>query len=125
MLAGPDLLVILVIALIIFGPKKLPEIGKSIGHAMREFKKASEEMKESFEGEIKEIEEIKNHSTSLDLVADLPEKTSKPLALSDSTKDASLPKEESVSDKTLPLSSVSVGNAGKGKNEKLGGVKDG
>jgi hypothetical protein len=55
----------------------------------------------------------------------LPEKTSKPLALSDSTKDASLPKEESVSDKTLPLSSVSVGNGGEGKNEKSRGVKDG
>jgi len=40
MLAGPDLLVILVIALIVFGPKKLPEIGKSIGNAMREFKRS-------------------------------------------------------------------------------------
>jgi sec-independent protein translocase protein TatA len=77
MLAGPDLLVILVIALIVFGPKKLPEIGKSIGHAMREFKKATEDMKESFEGKITELEEPKSHSTSQDPVTNLPEKTLK------------------------------------------------
>jgi len=55
MLAGPDLLVIFVIALIVFGPKKLPEIGQTIGKAIREFKKASEEAKESFQGGIKEL----------------------------------------------------------------------
>lgn len=99
MLAGPDVLVILVIALFVFGPKKLPEIGRAIGNAMREFRKASEEMRESFKGEIKEIEEIKNHSTSLDLVADLPEKTSKPLVLPERTGEVSLPKTESASEK--------------------------
>src|SRR5437016_240068 len=39
---GPgELLIIMVIALLVFGPKKLPEIGKSVGNAMREFRKAS------------------------------------------------------------------------------------
>ena len=45
MLAGPDLLVILVIALIVFGPKKLPELAKTIGRALGEFKKTTEEVK--------------------------------------------------------------------------------
>ena len=101
MLAGPDLLVILVIALIIFGPRKLPEIGKSIGHAMREFKKASEEVKESFEGKITELGETKSHSANMDLVADLSERTSESSALPEKTEQASLLKTESTSEKTL------------------------
>jgi TatA/E family protein of Tat protein translocase len=52
----PELLVIFVIALIVFGPKKLPELGKSIGRAMAEFKKASEEFKETIQEEMKEVE---------------------------------------------------------------------
>jgi TatA/E family protein of Tat protein translocase len=42
MLEGPDLLVILAIALLIFGPKKLPELGKSLGKGLRDFKKSME-----------------------------------------------------------------------------------
>lgn len=45
----PELLVILVVALIVFGPNKLPEIGKSMGRAVREFKKAVNEFKQSME----------------------------------------------------------------------------
>jgi sec-independent protein translocase protein TatA len=119
MLAGPDLLVILVIALIIFGPKKLPEIGKSIGHAMKEFKKASEEMKESFEEEIKKVEETKSHSAIIDPAADLTEKTSESSALPERTGQASLHETESVPEKMF------VENEEKGKNEKWEGLKDG
>jgi TatA/E family protein of Tat protein translocase len=123
MLAGPDLLVILVIALIVFGPKKLPELAKTIGKAMGEFKKTTEEVKESIG--IKGLGEMRSNLTRMDLLADLAEKTSEYMTLSDGTKDVSLPKEESVSDKTLPLASVSGGNGEKGKNEKSEGVKDG
>ena len=52
----PELLIIFVIALIVFGPKKLPDLGKSIGRAMAEFKKASEEFQESVRSEMKEVE---------------------------------------------------------------------
>ena len=52
----PELLVIFVIALIVLGPKKLPDLGKSIGRAMAEFKKASEEFQESVREEMKEVE---------------------------------------------------------------------
>jgi len=123
MLAGPDLLVVLVIALIVFGPKKLPELAKTIGKALGELKKTTEEVKESLG--IKDLEEMRSNLTGMDLLTNLAEKTSEYMALSDSTQDTSLAKEESVSDKTLSLPSVSVGNGGEGKNEKLGGVKDG
>jgi sec-independent protein translocase protein TatA len=43
-----ELAVILVLALLVFGPKKLPEIGKGVGQAMREFKKASRDFMSSF-----------------------------------------------------------------------------
>ncbi|MCW5934681.1 MAG: TatA/E family twin arginine-targeting protein translocase [Fimbriimonadia bacterium] len=44
-----EMMVILVIALLIFGPKKLPEIGRSIGKTIREFKRASEEVSRSLD----------------------------------------------------------------------------
>jgi sec-independent protein translocase protein TatA len=44
-----ELILILVIALVIFGPKKLPEIGKAIGNAIREFKKHSSKATEELE----------------------------------------------------------------------------
>lgn len=44
-----ELLIILVLALIIFGPKKLPEIGRSIGQGLRELKRASREVVDTFE----------------------------------------------------------------------------
>lgn len=52
----PELIVIFVIALLIFGPKKLPDLGRSVGRAMAEFKKASEDFKESMREEMKEVE---------------------------------------------------------------------
>ena len=56
----PELLIIVAIALIVFGPNKLPELARAFGKAMREFKKATEEVKESFEAETKDIEELKS-----------------------------------------------------------------
>lgn len=54
----PELIVIMVIALIIFGPRKLPELGKSLGRSLNEFKKASNDLQNTLEQEIK-IEEQK------------------------------------------------------------------
>ena len=45
----PELILILVIALIVIGPKKLPDLAKSMGRAMREFKKATNEFKDSLQ----------------------------------------------------------------------------
>jgi sec-independent protein translocase protein TatA len=52
----PELIIIFVIALIIFGPRKLPELGKSLGKSLAEFKKASNELRNTLEEEIR-IEE--------------------------------------------------------------------
>jgi sec-independent protein translocase protein TatA len=52
----PELIVILVIALLIFGPNKLPDVGKALGRSIAEFEKASEDFKESVEMEMREAE---------------------------------------------------------------------
>src|ERR1700682_5402513 len=49
----PELTVIFVIALIIFGPRKLPELGRSLGKSLAEFKRASNELKSTLEEEIR------------------------------------------------------------------------
>ena len=59
----PEMLVILALALIIIGPKKLPDLAKSLGRAMREFKKATSEFKETIqlESELSEVKETFNN----------------------------------------------------------------
>ncbi|MBI3490848.1 MAG: TatA/E family twin arginine-targeting protein translocase [Acidobacteria bacterium] len=52
-LGMPELIVIFVIALIIFGPRKLPELGRSLGKSLAEFKKASNELRNTLEEEIR------------------------------------------------------------------------
>jgi TatA/E family protein of Tat protein translocase len=49
----PEMVIIAVIALIIFGPRKLPELGKSLGKSIAEFKRASNELKNTLEEEIR------------------------------------------------------------------------
>lgn len=53
-----ELIIILVIALIIFGPRKLPELGRSLGKSIGEFKRASNELRSTIEEEIR-VEETK------------------------------------------------------------------
>jgi TatA/E family protein of Tat protein translocase len=49
----PELIIILTIALIVFGPRKLPELGRSLGRSLNEFKRASNELKNTLEDEIR------------------------------------------------------------------------
>jgi sec-independent protein translocase protein TatA len=49
----PELIIIFVIALIIFGPRKLPELGRSLGKSINEFKRASNELKNTLDDEIR------------------------------------------------------------------------
>jgi TatA/E family protein of Tat protein translocase len=62
----PELIVIFVIALIVFGPKKLPELGKALGKGIAEFKRATEDVKETIQSEVRaaeqsiELEKIKS-----------------------------------------------------------------
>jgi sec-independent protein translocase protein TatA len=57
----PELIIILVIALIIFGPRKLPELGKSLGRSLNEFKRASTDLQNTLEQEIRLEEQKERH----------------------------------------------------------------
>lgn len=46
-IGAPELLVILLVALVVFGPRKLPELGKSLGNGLREFRKSTQGLKDS------------------------------------------------------------------------------
>jgi Tat protein translocase TatB subunit len=56
-LGGPELLLILVIALLVLGPRKLPQLGRTIGKAMGEFRRASTDFRSTLEREIEADEE--------------------------------------------------------------------
>jgi sec-independent protein translocase protein TatA len=56
-LGMPELIVIFVIALIIFGPRKLPELGRSLGKSLAEFKKATTDLQHSLDQEIQAEEQ--------------------------------------------------------------------
>lgn len=49
----PELVIILTIALIVFGPRKLPELGRSLGRSLNEFKRASNELRNTLDEEIR------------------------------------------------------------------------
>lgn len=51
-IGGTEVLIIVIIALVVFGPKRLPELGRTVGKGMREFRRASNDLKRSLEDEI-------------------------------------------------------------------------
>ena len=122
MLAGPDLLVILVIALIVFGPKKLPELAKTIGKAMAEFKKTTEEVKKSIG--INELQEIRSNLT-MDLYT-VAEKLSASMTSEEATGEPSPSREDSVHVRTsLPeKASTDIGKLEKEKSMESEGARD-
>jgi TatA/E family protein of Tat protein translocase len=56
----PELIVIFLVALIFFGPRKLPELGRSLGRSLGEFKRATRELRSTLEQEV-EVEERQVH----------------------------------------------------------------
>ena len=87
----PELIIIFVIALIIFGPRKLPELGRSLGKSLAEFKRASNELRNTLEEEIR-IEEQKEATAKYE---EQKKTASKPPATSSST-GAAVHSDESV-----------------------------
>ena len=61
----PEMIIILVIALIVFGPRKLPELGRSLGRSINEFKRASNELRNTLEEEIR-VEETKEQRAKIE-----------------------------------------------------------
>ena len=55
-LGTPEMIFIFLLALLLFGPKKLPEIGRTVGKALTEFRRASNELKATFDREMKNLE---------------------------------------------------------------------
>jgi len=76
-----EMLLILVVALIVFGPRKLPELGKSLGQAMAQFRRASDDFKRSWEQEV-ELERTRtstaesNYNSTSPSTYTLPEESS-------------------------------------------------
>jgi TatA/E family protein of Tat protein translocase len=76
-LGWSEIAFIFVIALLVFGPKKLPEIGRTLGKGLREFKKATDDLKSNWEEHLREAEnpinDIKNtiHEVQADVEASI------------------------------------------------------
>jgi len=66
-IGGMELIVLAVIGLLVFGPRKLPEIGRTLGKAMAEFRRSAMELRSSIEREVhlEEIQQIRDASRSL------------------------------------------------------------
>lgn len=62
----PEMAVIMAVALLIFGPKKLPEIGRSMGKAMRSFQEASREFETEFKREAEQLEQTVKTTAQLE-----------------------------------------------------------
>ncbi len=95
----PELLIIGAIALIVFGPNKLPELARAFGKAMREFKKATDEVKESFEAETRDLEEIKTTLTEENVLNDL----TRELSSLDEASSGITPSEENAPEANIPV----------------------
>jgi TatA/E family protein of Tat protein translocase len=109
-LGGPELLLILVIALIVFGPRKLPEIGKSMGKMMAEFRKASSDFQRTIEEEV-ESEKVRPAAVAPPLALPAPQDPPPPLtpaepppgAVAQGPESAAAQQPEAVSPSPAPL----------------------
>jgi TatA/E family protein of Tat protein translocase len=86
----PELIIIFVIALIIFGPRKLPELGRSLGKSIAEFKRASNELRNTLEEEIR----LEEQRTVLDASKAAPQSSTTPASPSPATSTAAPRAEE-------------------------------
>jgi sec-independent protein translocase protein TatA len=85
----PELILIFVVALLVFGPKKLPDIGKSLGKGLAEFKRASEDLKKTIQDE---IEQGKQEAASIKEQVTEVKNTIAALPAAESSAEASVPR---------------------------------
>jgi TatA/E family protein of Tat protein translocase len=93
-LGFPEMIFIFFLALIIFGPKKLPEIGRQIGKALNEFRRASNEFKAQIESEINNLENEVRSQPQILPPAEPPQGS---IASGNTTGAAAVPEAESAS----------------------------
>lgn len=130
-LGMPEILLILAIALMVIGPKKLPDLAKSLGRALGEFKKAAQDFKSSIdlEGTVKEINDpIKNIKSDLKVFSD-PLKSglnsgSDKAAESNEQENMKKATAESTTPAASPITKESAVNLAKAKVEVLSDVKN-
>jgi len=79
-LGGPEIFLILVVALIVFGPRRLPDIGKSVGKMLAEFRKASNDFKRTIEDEV-EAERVRELDTARTAPPPAPAAEAPPVAV--------------------------------------------
>ena len=97
----PELLLIFVIALLLFGPRKLPEIGKTLGKAMNEFKRASNDLQRSLEEEIA-VDELKQTKREVENVTRLAAEISAPTPAGGSETPSTTPTQTTEATPTEP-----------------------
>lgn len=66
----PELIIILIVALLVVGPSKLPELAKTLGKAFTEFRRMADEVKETFEEEVMKEEQTKTAETTAEIKKD-------------------------------------------------------
>src|SRR6185437_7352603 len=95
-LGFPEMIFIFLLALLIFGPKKLPEVGRQLGKALAEFKRASNEFKAQLETEMRnlELEEVAKQRASTPTI--LPPERSIAVGAPSSAPDVIAPKATDV-----------------------------
>jgi sec-independent protein translocase protein TatB len=97
MLSVPHMIVVFLVVLVVFGPQKLPELARSLGKLMAEFRKASTDFKSAFEEEMRDLERQAR-------IADLRKKTAEAEAAEAKAKGVELPaaSSETSGTETLP-----------------------
>jgi TatA/E family protein of Tat protein translocase len=72
-IGGPELVVIFVVALLIFGPRKLPELGRAVGRGLAEFRKAASDLRETLDTEVTRAETATRRETLASAPSPAPE----------------------------------------------------
>jgi sec-independent protein translocase protein TatA len=86
----PELIIIFTLALIIFGPRKLPELGRSLGKSLAEFKRASNELRNTLDEEIR-VDEQRSPARAPEPAALQPGEQVRPSAVNESPIAGSIP----------------------------------
>ena len=112
----PELIIIFVVALLVFGPRKLPELGKSLGRGLSEFRRASNELRNTLEEEVRVIDHETSQTVSTQSVKNESLPTESTKDQSDDSLEASLPNNESpsgdsVKEKDMELNSSLVSSS--------------
>jgi len=102
----PELLVVLVIALVIFGPKRLPDMGRQLGRGLREFKKATSEIQDHFDLSLEEKDD-----KAKDFPADVGRTTAATAAAAEASGATTAPAAEASAATTVPAAEASVSQA--------------